>query len=470
MVDQPPTESPGRILQASLTISNVKLPHSDLDSATKLWKVECRNGRVSKLSPLYFQETIIEDANNIDAKGSLMLPSLCHSHLHLDKCFILDRCGIVSGHFKEAMEVTGKAKAAFALDLDDLYRRGARLIHESVECGVTSMRAHVEVDAIVGFACLDVAESLRDKFKMICEVQIAVFAQEPLFDAPGDTTPGPNYTLLLQAIKRDRITVIGSAPYVEPTIEQAKMNIGLIMDAGSKWGNHVDFHLDYNLDPSSEPLIYEVIAQARRNSALWSVGPGDRRHTITVSHATRLQLFSPTQWQDLRNSMDGVPITLVGLPQSDMYMQGRSDHDLPLGPPRSTLRVPYILNNFGIEIAMGVNNIENAFTPQGSLDPLSLCTFGVAIFQSATPADIRTLIRSVTLTSKRAIGENEVYMDLLPTEGGPADFVILHGTETLLSAVLHPSYDRTTIRAGVIVARRTSNRWFLSDRQRLTHY
>jgi cytosine/adenosine deaminase-related metal-dependent hydrolase len=71
------------------------------------------------------------------------------------------------------MEVTGKAKAAFALDLDDLYRRGARLIRESVECGVTSMRAHVEVDSIVRFACLDVAESLRDKFKTICKVQIA---------------------------------------------------------------------------------------------------------------------------------------------------------------------------------------------------------------------------------------------------------------------------------------------------------
>lgn len=34
------------------------------------------------------------------------------------------------------------------------------------------MRAHVEVDSIVGFACLDVAEALRDKYKMICEVQI----------------------------------------------------------------------------------------------------------------------------------------------------------------------------------------------------------------------------------------------------------------------------------------------------------
>jgi hypothetical protein len=73
----------------------------------------------------------------------------------------------------------------------------------------------------------------------------------------------------------------------------------------------------------------------------------------------------------------------------------------------------------------------------------------------------------VTLTSKRAIGENEAPMDLFPTQGSPADFVILHGTETLLSAVLYPSYDRTTIRAGVIVARRKSNRWFISDRDDL---
>ena len=56
--------------------------------------------------------------------------------------------------------------------MEDLYRRGERVIRESIGCGVTSMRAHVEVDSIVGFACLDVAEALRDKYKMICEVQI----------------------------------------------------------------------------------------------------------------------------------------------------------------------------------------------------------------------------------------------------------------------------------------------------------
>lgn len=75
--------------------------------------------------------------------------------------------------FNEAMELTGRAKAAFPLDLDDLRARGARLIRESVQYGVTSMRAHVEVDSIVGFCCLDIAQTLQKEFRTLCDVQIA---------------------------------------------------------------------------------------------------------------------------------------------------------------------------------------------------------------------------------------------------------------------------------------------------------
>lgn len=71
------------------------------------------------------------------------------------------------------MNVTAKAKRDFPKNTDDLYRRGARLIEESVENGVTSMRAHVEVDGIVGFSCLDVAIKLKAQYKEICDVQIA---------------------------------------------------------------------------------------------------------------------------------------------------------------------------------------------------------------------------------------------------------------------------------------------------------
>ncbi|KAJ7134588.1 hypothetical protein C8R44DRAFT_829041 [Mycena epipterygia] len=441
-------------LPLDLRITNVRIAHLNPARANDLWRIECSDGHVTSVQCLTGEESPV-GAPTIDAEGSLILPSLCHSHIHLDKCFILDRCELVTGDFAEALKLTNQAKASF--DPDDLYKRGYKLIRDSIECGVTSMRAHVEIDTTVEFACLEVGLKLSKVFRNIgCDVQVAAFAQEPLFDAPEALEPGRNYALLVQAAQTPGIEVVGSAPYVEPTTVQAKANIALLLKLAQKCGCHVDFHLDYNLDPASEPLIYEVISEAKKLS--WS-----RESRITIGHATRMQLFAPAQWSDLAAVIGELPIVFVGLPQSDMYMLGRNETDTLLGPPRSTLRIPYIANKFGFEVAMSVNNAQNAFTPQGSVDPLALTTLGVALFQSATPDDIRTLVRSVTLTSKRAIGQKDIHQDLCISTNDPADFVILHGIRNIQSAVLNPSYDRTTIHAGVVVARRHTSTWFAGD-------
>ena len=69
--------------------------------------------------------------------------------------------------------MTKLAKAGFRADLEDLYNRGARIIRESVQYGVTSMRAHVEVDTSVEFACLEAAQRLQRDYRTQCDVQIA---------------------------------------------------------------------------------------------------------------------------------------------------------------------------------------------------------------------------------------------------------------------------------------------------------
>ncbi|KAJ8472589.1 hypothetical protein ONZ45_g16603 [Pleurotus djamor] len=449
----------GTSRKPNLVITNVRLPHSDPVKAKRLWKVECRGGRVSKVSDMQdgFKVTS-ERYYCFDCKGAFMLPALCHPHIHLDKCFIMSKCGhLDKGDFEEAMTLTDQAKASF--DKKDLYSRGARLIVESVEAGVTSMRAHVEVDTTVGLTCVDVGLQLRRNFRPICDVQIAAFAQNPLFsDASGDT-PGANYDRLKEAAILDGVTVVGSAPYVEKTLTQMKRNIQLVLSLAVEHGLNVDFHLDYNINPDSEPLIYEVIDQARCNRYWTQTYKGVPRPRITIGHASRLQLFPANQWRDLKAEIGDLPISIVGLPQSDMYMLGRLDQHKPLGAPRSTLRVPQIEREYGIRVAMGVNNVDNPFTPQGSLDPLSLCTFGVAVFQTATTEDISILARSVTTTSRLAIASEENHKTLFPSRLDPADFVILHDNFDLQSAILCPSYDRTTIRAGQIVARRKTNRW-----------
>ncbi|GJE98279.1 cytosine deaminase-like protein [Phanerochaete sordida] len=440
-------------MSSTLVIRDVHLAYDDAQNARKVFDVVLQDGRVARILDASEREHHGQEDNGavkiIDVEGKgLLIPSLCHAHIHLDKCFLLDRCELVKGDFSEALEVTSRAKAAFSSDTADMYARGQRLIVESVAAGVTRMRAHVEVDTIVQNACLDAALRLKHDYKNCCDVEISLFAQDPLFPSPSSLQPGDNYTLLEKAATSQHISSIGSAPYVEPTASQAKSNIRLILDLAHAHSLHADFHLDYTLDASSEPLIWFLLSdlRARVRTGRWHAGA-----RVCVGHATRLTLFSPAEWSRYAHEVaeDRLPVTLAGLPQSDVYMMGRA-----LAPvPRSTLDVVRLARAHGVGAALAVNNVANAFTPQGPPDPLALCPLGVALFQAGTKAACAALLRSVTTIARVATG-NASPSSLFPQVGDVADFVVLHDNPSVQDAACNPCYDRTTIKNGRVVARR----------------
>ena len=293
----------------------------------------------------------------------------------------------------------------------DLLERSRRLIMDSIASGVTAMRAHVEVDETVGYSCLQTGLKLKEEMRSLCYVQIAgmcpflrnlgripessyqysrhtAFAQDPLCQSG---IPNKNFQLLVEAAKATGVEVVGSAPYVEASPEYAKQNIKLMFDLACRRNLHLDFHLDYNLDSSVEPLIWDVLDTliSYVDSGRWN--PTKR---VCVGHATRLTLWGSDQWTKYQKLVEtyNLPITLVGLPQSDVYMMGRD----MASPPRSTLNICKLDREYGIKTAMAVNNVGNAFTPQGSADPLALCTLGVALFQAATQPDCYKLLVSNT--------------------------------------------------------------------------
>ncbi|PSR74790.1 hypothetical protein PHLCEN_2v9504, partial [Hermanssonia centrifuga] len=261
------------------------------------------------------------------------------------------------------------------------------------------MRAHVEVDTTVKMACLDVGLKLKEHFSAISDVQLSglsskhsarvmslmnesspVFAQDPLFNG-GSDVPGQNYELLALAAARPGVEAVGSAPYAEHSVEAAKKNVLLLFQLAEKYSLHLDFHLDYNLDPSSEPLIWFVLDHMRDRIRL---GAWRRIQHVCIGHATRLTLWTDDEWTRFSKAVhdDGLPVSLVGLPQSDIYMMGRN---VPYpGPPRGTLNPVRLAKEHSLTVALAVNNIGNAFTPQGSPDPLALCPLGIALFQVGT--------------------------------------------------------------------------------------
>lgn len=393
----------------------------------------------------------------VDARGSVGVPGgLCHPHIHLDKCFLLDRCQISDGTFDEAMTQTGRAKAEF--DHADLMTRGSKLILNSVSHGVTTMRAHVEVDPTVGLLCVEAGIALKRKFRAVCDVQLVAFAQDPLYYPDDPEKEDSMAKLLDQAASMNEIDALGSAPYVEssagkPSTSQyarQKQNIDVVIRLASLNEKDVDFHLDYDLDPESSPMTLYAM-EAIRKTPTWSVKGRKRR--ITLGHCTKLSVLPDSGLDEIHAAIpqegddktERSPVSFVGLPPSDVYMQGRS-HPYA-SRPRATLPLLQLADQLGVCCALGVNNVANLFTPQGDADPLAMLPWAVALYQDATQCE--GLLSFISTDARYAGGFAADYPALWK------DLVIFDTATSVQQAVFAPPFGRIVVKNGQLISKRT---------------
>lgn len=427
------------------TITAVRLPHRP---ASSLWDVSISDGKIASIAAHDLAGPSQANTEEIlEGCGRLLAPSLCHAHIHLDKSFLLQDpkyadLQIESGDFKEALELTEKAKARF--EEDDLLRRGRQLIEESIHHGVTAMRAFVEVDGGVQLKCLDAGLKLKQEFEDRCEVQICAFAQLPLFS--GQDEGNTVRKLMTEAAHRDGVDVLGSTPYVEDDEKRSKANVDWITALCLQSGRHLDLHLDYFLDESKQPLVFTALDIFKERK--WAQSTEKR---ITLGHCTRLTRFKDTEWLRLRQEIVGsaLPVSFVGLPSSDLLM--RTDDTV------GTLPIVKMIDNYGLDAAIAVNNIGNAFTPHGSCDPLNLASWGVGLYQAGTKEGAELLYEAVSIRAKAAIGCK------LPTlalaVGDTADLVLFDGPESgwrcrksIVEVVYDAGCKRLTVSRGKVVA------------------
>ena len=396
----------------------------------------------------------------LNCNQTFVLPSLCHPHIHLDKCFLFshtnyDDLKAVRGDFSEALELTSKAKARFKHE--DLVTRGGWLIKESIAAGVTHIRAFVEVDTTVEFECLNAGLELKQRFASFCEIQICVFAQDPVFSAGKNYPQGRQ--LVEEALGREGVDALGSTPYAESSEDLMRTNVDWAISSAVKYQKHLDIHLDYNLDSTTTPLIFHVFDLLHK---IWK--SKNEGKTVVLGHCTRLTLFSNKEWVQLRDRIADLPIYFVGLPTSDIYMMGKPNENDGGGQRvRGTLQIPQMIQKYGLQAAIGVNNVGNAFTPQGNCDPLSIASMGVGIYQAGTKADAEVLFNCVSTTAKAAIGFAQP--EDLFGEGAPANFLLLENAtlgeehisgqarprRTLQEIVYDPPKQRRTIFQGSLV-------------------
>ncbi|KUJ08593.1 Metallo-dependent hydrolase [Mollisia scopiformis] len=399
--------------------------------------------------------------------GGLLVPSLCHPHIHLDKSYLLSHpkyadLEIEKGDFAEAMKLTSEAKARF--DLEDLMERGRALIQESINFGVTHMRAFVEVDLGVKLKCLEAGLALKEEFSDRCHIQICVFAQDPIFSYRDSGRAMQR--MLENAASKPGVEAFGSTPYVESNGDLHKQiaNIEYAIKIAKRYKLHLDFHIDYNLDPNKQSMVIEALRLLHKMNWPSNFNYPTYR-TIIFGHCTRLTLFTTEEWEQLQEQVRGLPISFVGLPSSDLFMMGRpTEKDEGSQRVRGTLQVLQVIRKYGMNAVIGVNNVGNAFTPQGSADPLALASLGVGLYQAGTKQDTDLLLQCVSNRAKLAMGivqstPYEIDIDV----SDPAEFVVFgsklstgsksfRARRTIQDVVYDPAPDRITVYNGEVVS------------------
>jgi hypothetical protein len=85
---------------------------------------------------------------------------------------------------------------------------------------------------------------------------------------------------------------------------------------------------------------------------------------VTLGHCTRLSRFEEADRCRLKQEISSchLQVSFVGLPTSDLFMMRTDDM------VRRILPVVNMVEKHGFDAAIAINNVGNAFTPQGNCD------------------------------------------------------------------------------------------------------
>ena len=210
--------------------------------------------------------------HTIDCDGRVVIPGLIEPHLHLDKALLDKEKPNLDGTLAGAIAVTGELKRGFTRDA--VRSRVRRVLDQAIGNGTTAIRAHPDVDPIVGLLGVEVLLELREQYRGLVDLQVVAFPQEGILNAPG------TLEMLREALRRGA-DVVGGCAYNEVDLPSCERHVDLVFELAGEFGVPVDMHADI-ADDTSDPRF--AMADYRRGRSC-GFGSPSRPATGLRGHA-----------------------------------------------------------------------------------------------------------------------------------------------------------------------------------------
>jgi cytosine deaminase len=340
-------------------------------------------------------------------------------HAHLDKAFSAaafpNAEGTMAGAFAANGREAAERSAAHVLE------RGERALEMAWRHGLRAVRTHIDSLGPAASPSWEALEQLRRRWAGRVELQLVALV--PL--SHWLTAKGAQLAQQVAASGAVLGGVLG--PPFEAGPADAAALLALLRLA-ERFGCAIDLHID------------EGVTQPGRGVRL--VSRLMREHRIAVplicSHAASMALLPDRACRRLAEAMAEVEIGVVALPPTNLWLLGRQPGRTPLLRAQAPIRQ---LQEAGVAVAIGADNVRDPWYPAGCFDPIELLRLSV-LTSHVLPWERQGLAAFTTVPS-RLLGQA---WDGVLRPGGPADLVVLGAASW--EALLAASPQRRVLRSG----------------------
>jgi len=298
--------------------------------------------------------------------------------------------------------------------------------------GVTHLRTHIdwfattpptawlEMSQLTGFGCT---------LERVALVPLPMFADPEQADAIARAVAQSGEGCLLGAF-------IHSSNWNETAMNN-------LMRSATRWQLNLDLHIDEELSPIANGLVWLA-------SYLNQFGfPGH----ICCSHGCALTSGDETQAQHVLAALATHRVTLIALPMTNLLLQDAATGRTPRQRGITLLKEA---QRAGVSVVLGCDNVQDAFCPAGSYDPLDTLACGLFSIQLAQVFDQQSQL----ICDRHALtGSGNTGSPL--AEGQPANLVIF--PDSNIATWPLQSAARIVIRNGIITHQRIWNKELTHD-------
>ena len=370
---------------------------------------------------LHWCDGVITAMEAIEANPShrLAITPLVDAHVHLDKAFSWEQFPNLAGTMQGALAANwreGEQRSA-----EQVFQRGSRALEQAWRYGLRALRSHVDSGSACGQPSWEALLQLQKQWRGRIDLQLVALAPLPFWSQPEGELLARQW-----AASGGLLGGVIGPPFVDSNRDGESLQ--RLLQLAADLGCGIDLHIDESVEAPAAGLQL-LLRQLDR----WHPGV-----PITCSHASSLALLPEGRARRLAQRMQRHRLAVVALPTTNFWLLGRPKEQQMARRPSAPVR---LLQQEGVAVAIGADNVQDPWYPGGDFDPLELLRLAFRAFHTP-PWQRQGLMPFTTIPSALM----NLAWDGVLRVGGPADLLLTSATSW--SDVLARPPQRRVLRQG----------------------